>query len=347
MPVPFLVPAIGALVGTAAAPAIGMSAALAAGLGGGIATLAAGGSPKEALLAGATAGVGSALMPALTSGVAGAAAQGGKAAAAQGAAQAAPKMAADTVRQAAISGAGTAPTQVANIAGEAAKGIQLNPEKAVEMGLLMASQPGDQRQTAAPSGAPMMAPSMNLSGQSVNSGQAMQRFDQLQPSAQPGVPAAQLQSPTIPSVTSQPGMDPRLIPLQMGSPIRLANGGIASMAGAEMARRGMRALPNLGDREQAYMMARQEFARGGYIEGPGTGTSDDIPAQIYQDGQPVGEALLSDGEVVLSHKDLAQLDPKGDSERAGQKLGNAGNGNRGKMAAQMFLEAEKFRERAA
>lgn len=346
MPVPFLVPALGALIGTAAAPALGMSAALAAGLGGGIATLAAGGDPKEALLAGATAGIGSALVPGITSGIQGMAGTAGKAAA-EGATQATTRMAADTVRQAATAGAGTAPTQIANVAGEAAKGIQLDPKKAMEMGLRMASGGQDQRQTAAPSGAPMMAPSMNLSGQSVNSGQAMQRFDQLQPSAQPGVPAAQLQSPAIPSVTSQPGMDPRLIPLQMGSPVRLANGGIASMAGAEMARRGMRSLPNLGDREQAYMMARQEFARGGYIEGPGTGTSDDIPARIYQDGQPVGEALLSDGEVVLSHKDLAQLDPNGDSERAGQKLGNAGNGNRGKMAAQMFTQAERFRERAA
>lgn len=343
MPVPFLVPALGALIGTAAAPALGMSAALAAGLGGGIATLAAGGDPKEALLAGATAGIGSALVPGITSGIQGMAGTAGKAAA-EGATQATTRMAADTVRQAATAGAGTAPTQIPNVVSEAFKP---DPKKMMELGLRMASQPGNQRQTAAPSGAPIMAPSMNLSGQSVNSGQAMQRFDQLQPSAQPGVPSATLQSPAIPSVTSQPGMDPRLIPLQMGSPVRLANGGIASMAGAEMARRGMRSLPNLGDREQAYMMARQEFARGGYIEGPGTGTSDDIPAQIYQDGQPVGEALLSDGEVVLSHKDLAQLDPNGDSERAGQKLGNAGNGNRGKMAAQMFMQAERFRERAA
>lgn len=347
MPVPFLVPAIGALVGTAAAPALGMSAALAAGLGGGIATLAAGGDVKEALLAGATAGVGSALMPALTSGVAGAAGQGAKAAAqgaTQSAAQAAPQMAKSTIAQ----NLAQQPT-VANISGQVAeaaagKGLQLNPEKAMEMGLRMAGGGQEQRQTAPASAAPMMAPSMSLGGGSVSSAGAMERFDQLQPQARPGVPSAQLQTPGVESVVDQPGVDPRLIPLQMG---RFANGGLASMAQAEMQRRGMRSLPNLGDREQAYMMARQEFARGGYIEGPGTGTSDDIPATIYQNGQPVGEALLSDGEVVLSHKDLATLDPKGNSERAGQKLGNAGNGNRGRMAAQMFLEAEKFRERAA
>ena len=44
------------------------------------------------------------------------------------------------------------------------------------------------------------------------------------------------------------------------------------------------------------------YARGGYIEGPGTGRSDDIPAQIYQDGVPVQEARLSDGEFVMTEK---------------------------------------------
>jgi len=44
------------------------------------------------------------------------------------------------------------------------------------------------------------------------------------------------------------------------------------------------------------------FAQGGFIEGPGTGTSDDIPAMIYQGGQPVQEARLSDGEFVMTKK---------------------------------------------
>ncbi len=39
---------------------------------------------------------------------------------------------------------------------------------------------------------------------------------------------------------------------------------------------------------------------GGYIEGPGTGTSDSIPATIYQNGGPVQEARLSDGEFVMT-----------------------------------------------
>ena len=42
------------------------------------------------------------------------------------------------------------------------------------------------------------------------------------------------------------------------------------------------------------------YAMGGYIEGPGTGTSDSIPAAIYQDGGRVQEARLSDGEFVMT-----------------------------------------------
>ena len=44
------------------------------------------------------------------------------------------------------------------------------------------------------------------------------------------------------------------------------------------------------------------YAKGGFVEGPGTGTSDDIPAKIYQNGQPVQEARLSDGEFVMTKK---------------------------------------------
>jgi len=43
----------------------------------------------------------------------------------------------------------------------------------------------------------------------------------------------------------------------------------------------------------------QGYAMGGYIEGPGTGTSDSIPAAIYQDGKRVSEAALSTGEFVM------------------------------------------------
>ena len=80
---------------------------------------------------------------------------------------------------------------------------------------------------------------------------------------------------------------------------------------------------------------------GGRIEGPGTPTSDSIPAMIYQDGKPVQEAALSTQEVVLSHKDLAAMDPNGDYERASEIIGNAKNGDRAKAAAEMYLKMQR------
>ena len=89
MPVPFLVPILGAMAGTIAGPALGIGAAAAAGgaaatgigsllataapaaLGSGIATLAAGGDPREALMNAALAGFGSAAMPGVTGAVQG------------------------------------------------------------------------------------------------------------------------------------------------------------------------------------------------------------------------------------------------------------------------------------
>lgn len=96
MPVPLLVPILGAMAGTIAGPALGLGAAAAAGgaaaggigsllagaapaaLGAGIATLAAGGDPREALMNAALGGAGSIAMPAVTGalqGLAGPAAQ--------------------------------------------------------------------------------------------------------------------------------------------------------------------------------------------------------------------------------------------------------------------------------
>ena len=62
------------------------------------------------------------------------------------------------------------------------------------------------------------------------------------------------------------------------------------------------------------------MAEGGYIEGPGTGTSDSIPAAIYQDGGRVQEARLSDGEFVMTEDAV---------------LG-AGNGNAAQGAQRMY-----------
>ena len=56
----------------------------------------------------------------------------------------------------------------------------------------------------------------------------------------------------------------------------------------------------------------QAYNMGGYIEGPGTATSDSIPAQIYQGGQPVREAALSDGEFVVNSRTVKAL---GDGHR--------------------------------
>ena len=87
--------------------------------------------------------------------------------------------------------------------------------------------------------------------------------------------------------------------------------------------------------------AQAESGIGGLIQGPGTVTSDSIPGGIMQNGQKVEEILVSNGEVILSGKDLAGLDPDGNMERAGQRLGNAPNGSRGAEAARMFAEVNK------
>ena len=87
-------------------------------------------------------------------------------------------------------------------------------------------------------------------------------------------------------------------------------------------------LPNLSNPEVATALAmaqmrpgmmRQRFAAGGYIEGPGTGTSDSIPATIYQDGMPVQDAALSDGEFVMTEKAVLGAG-EGDRERGAARM---------------------------
>lgn len=96
-------------------------------------------------------------------------------------------------------------------------------------------------------------------------------------------------------------------------------------------------------RGMRYIPARDVFgaAEGGRIVGPGTPTSDSIPAMIYQDGKPVQKAALSTQEVVLSHKDLAAMDPNGDYERASKIIGNTKNGDRAKAAAELYLKMQR------
>lgn len=73
------------------------------------------------------------------------------------------------------------------------------------------------------------------------------------------------------------------------------------------------------------------FYMGGMIEGPGSETSDSVPAMIYQNGQPVEEALLSDGEFVMT----------------GAAVRGAGNGDREKGAARMYELMRQFEKRAS
>jgi hypothetical protein len=75
---------------------------------------------------------------------------------------------------------------------------------------------------------------------------------------------------------------------------------------------------------------QQNFAMGGFIKGPGTGTSDSIPAKIYQNGGPVQEAMLSDGEFVMT----------ADAVRG------AGGGDRAKGAAKMYEMMSRLERRA-
>jgi hypothetical protein len=79
-----------------------------------------------------------------------------------------------------------------------------------------------------------------------------------------------------------------------------------------------------------YGGAAPRFAMGGYIEGPGTGTSDSIPAMIYQNGGPVQEARLSDGEFVMT-------------ERA---VRGAGGGDRAQGAAKMYEMMSRLERRS-
>ena len=69
---------------------------------------------------------------------------------------------------------------------------------------------------------------------------------------------------------------------------------------------------------------------GGLIEGPGTGTSDDIKAGIYQNGKKVQEARLSDEEFVMTKKAVT----------------GAGNGDPKKGADVMYSLMDKFERMA-
>ena len=79
-----------------------------------------------------------------------------------------------------------------------------------------------------------------------------------------------------------------------------------------------------------YRTGIMRAAQGGYIEGPGTGKSDSIPAAIYQNGGRVQEARLSDGEFVMT----------------ADAVKGAGGGNRNAGAAKMYEMMNRFERMA-
>ena len=93
--------------------------------------------------------------------------------------------------------------------------------------------------------------------------------------------------------------------------------GIASATQPNMLQVAMNNPQLLGSPSMPGMLMANE---GGYIEGPGTGRSDSVKAGIFQNGQKVQEARLSDGEVVMTRK----------------AVDNAGGGDREKGAARMY-----------
>jgi hypothetical protein len=74
----------------------------------------------------------------------------------------------------------------------------------------------------------------------------------------------------------------------------------------------------------------RQMAMGGFVEGPGTGKSDSIPAAIYQNGGRVQEARLSDGEFVMT----------------ADAVKGAGGGNRNAGAAKMYQMMNQFERMA-
>ena len=71
---------------------------------------------------------------------------------------------------------------------------------------------------------------------------------------------------------------------------------------------------------------RPGYATGGEIQGPGTGTSDSVPATIYQGGKPVKDAALSDGEFVMTAKAVRGM----------------GNGSRERGVTRMYELMRRF-----
>lgn len=147
-----------------------------------------------------------------------------------------------------------------------------------------------------------------------------------QQQAQPGQPQTQ----TTATQTQQPGGLLGILnsPLVMAALLKATEPKNVNITSPEQQRQ-----LQTGERLPDYTgtpVADYRFARGGMVQGPGTGTSDSIPSRIYQNGKPVQEARLSDGEFVMTNRAV-----KG-----------AGNGDRGKGAAEMYRMMRQLERRA-
>lgn len=145
----------------------------------------------------------------------------------------------------------------------------------------------------------------------------LERAQQILASGQP-----QMAPMTPPQV--QQGQPMQMMPQQMQMPVQMP---MQQMPTQQMQMPMQQPMPQGGIASAAPMQQMgRPFARGGYIEGPGTGRSDSIPAMIYQGGKPVQRAALSDGEFVMT-------------ERA---VRGAGGGDRARGAARMYRMMREF-----
>lgn len=303
MPVPFLAPLLGSMLGTSVAAGAGaaagggflssilgaggaagglgglLSSAAPAAIGAGLATAAAGGDQDEILQNALGFGIGSMVMPGLQQGSKAADAAGGGGSGGSG---------------------GSGGLEAMKAMGKASQSLE--PEVKTTMSSPAAMTP---------------AP-MNLASGPQGGG----RLGEGAPPAPQPVIAGGGGAPTTVPVVGAP-QDERM---------RAAEGGLMSVAAQRNMKLPVDQLPNLSNQEEAYKMAmraRNMYAVGGFVEGPGTGTSDDIDAVILQNGEPVQEALLSDGEFVMTAKAVE----------------GAGSGDRNKGAAKMYELMQQFEKR--
>jgi len=349
MPVPFLAPLLGSMLGTSVAAGAGaaaaggaaagggflssllgagaaggaasgigglLSSAVPSALGAGLATAAAGGDENEILQNALGFGIGSMAMPGLQQGLSSATkpvAEGvANAMAPEGLAQAP----ATSLRpQARPGNLGSAPAEAAAAGGG---GGMEGMDAMKAMGQASQNAEPEVKTTMSSPAALTPAP-MNLASGPQGNGD---RLGGGAPAAPQPVNVAGSAAPTTVPIVGAP-QDERM---------RAAEGGLMSVAAQRNMELPVDQLPNLSNREEAYKMAmraRNMYAVGGLVEGPGTGTSDDIDAVIMQNGEPVQEALLSDGEFVMTAKAVE----------------GAGGGDRGKGAAKMYELMQQFEKR--